>query len=141
MKRIGRVLRVPAAILALALGLGLHVTACGSDARATDMCKQIESARCARGPACIEGFTGDVTSCQRFYEVQCGRGVPESAKEPSRADLKTCLDLIKTDCEAVKDPGRYCPFLLANDQPAVVDTGVSVIPDMGTTADAPNDGG
>ncbi len=131
MKRLGR-------ILALALAFGLHVTACGSDARATDSCKQIEYARCERGPACIEGFSGDVGSCQRFYDVQCGRGVPEPAKEPSRADLKACLDLIKTNCEAVKDPATYCPFLVANEQPTVTDSG-SLVPDMGVT-DAAADG-
>ena len=134
MKRIGR-------ILALALAFGAHVTACGSDARATDACKQIEYARCERGKACIEGFSGDVVSCQKFYEVQCGRGVPESAKEPSRTDLKNCIDLIKTDCEAVKDPAKYCPFLVANDEPEVTDTGTALVPDMGTTSDAPADGG
>jgi hypothetical protein len=136
MKRIGR-------ILALALAFGLHVTACGSEARATAACEEIEYARCERGAQCLEGFLGDVGSCQRFYKVQCGRGVPESAKEPSRAELKTCVDLIKSDttCEAVKDPARFCPFLVANDQPAVVDSGVSLVPDMGTVSDAPADGG
>lgn len=133
MKRIGR-------ILALALAFGLHVTACGSEARATDACRQIEYARCERGKACLEGFESDVVSCQKFYDVQCGRGVPEAAKEPSRAELKACVDLIKTDCEAVKAPEKYCPFLVVNEQPAVVDSG-TLVPDMGTASDAPADGG
>jgi hypothetical protein len=123
-------------ILALVLAFGLHLSACGSDARAVDTCKQIESLRCSRGPTCIEGFTGSVTSCQKFYEVQCGRGVPESAKEPSRTDLNKCLDLMKTDCAAVREPAKFCPFLVANDEPATTDTGVSVIPDMGATSDS-----
>jgi len=128
MKRFGR-------ILALALTFGAHVTACGSDARATDACKQIEHLRCTRYEQCkVESFSGTVESCQKYYDVQCGTGIPEAAKEPSRSELKECLDQLKADCAAVKEPARYCPFLLANDQPAVPDTG-PLIPDMGATSD------
>lgn len=141
MKRLGR-------FLALALAFGLHMNACGSEARATDACRQIEYARCERGAQCLEGFQSTVQSCQRYYDVQCGRGVPDPAKEPSKRELDDCVKLIRTDptCEAVKDPAKHCPFLVANEQPAVVDSGASLIPDMGaveggTTTDAPADGG
>jgi hypothetical protein len=134
MKRFGR-------ILALALAFGAHVTACGSDARATDACKQIEKTRCARYEKCqVEGFSGTVESCQRFYDVQCGRGIPEAAKEPSRSELTECIRLINSDCAAVKNPQNFCPFLTANDNPVVTDSG-SLIPDMGTAADAADEGG
>lgn len=124
-------------LLVVALGLSVaHASACGSDARATDTCRRIESTRCERGPQCNTDFTqtyGDVGSCQRFYDVQCGRGVQAAVKEPSKSELETCIGLIKSSCDAYKEPGKFCPFLTANETPAVVDTGT---PD---TTPAPTD--
>jgi hypothetical protein len=133
-------------LLVAALGLSVaHASACGSDARATDACRRIESTRCERAPQCPAQFPdftktyGDVGSCQRFYDTQCGRGIQEIAKEPSRSELDGCITQIKTSCDAVYDPAKFCPFLTANDTPAVVDSGVA---DTGTPAtDAPVDGG
>lgn len=117
-------------LVALGLAIATHAAACGSDARATDACRRIESTRCQRAPQCPQqypSFTathGDVASCQRFYDVQCGRGVQESMKDPSKSELEACLETIRTNCEAVGDPAKFCPFITANDTPAA-DTGTA----------------
>ncbi len=111
----------PFAFLAL---LGLVVLpSCGSDARGVDTCRKIEAARCQRGPACVANFSGDVDSCTRFYDLQCGRGLQDSVREPSAAELNGCLEAIKTSCSAVNDPAKEpaCSFITGN---APVDTGV-----------------
>lgn len=148
MKRFGsitRLFRAPVAVLALALGFGAHATACGSDARATDMCRRVENERCAKAKSCPAEFPdftenfGTVDSCQHFYDVQCGRGVQDLVKEPSRTELQSCLDAIKGSCDAARTPEKYCPFLTANDPP-VTDTGtVETATDAAT--DAAADGG
>lgn len=132
------------AFLVVALGLfaASYASACGSDARATDACRRIESTRCERAPQCpteYPDFTktyGDVASCQRFYDTQCGRGVQEIAKEPSKSELEACITQIKSDCKAVGDPAKFCAFLTANDTP--VDTGAT---DTGTATEVAADGG
>lgn len=121
----------PLFVVALGLAIASHASACGSDARAMDACRKIESTRCERAPLCPQqypGFTasfGDVASCQRFYDVQCGRGVQESMKEPSKSELEGCLGQIRTSCDAVGDPAKFCPFITANDTPAPKDTGTA----------------
>lgn len=135
--------RAPSLVLAIgvvALGLAVHASGCGSDARATDACRRIESTRCERAPQCPQqypSFTalhGDVGSCQRFYDVQCGRGIQESAKEPSKTELDACVKVIRENCEAVGDPAKFCPFLTANEKPAEIDTGTAPVEEAGTDA-------
>lgn len=117
--RVRRIVR--GACLALAVGAFVQASACGSDARSLDTCRKLESERCAKAAACPAEFPdfaatyGTVASCQQFYDVQCGRGVAEAVKEPSRAELASCLDAIKGSCEAARAPERFCPFLTAND--------------------------
>jgi hypothetical protein len=106
----------PVALLVVTVANG-----CGSDARATDACRRIESARCERGPQCIPDFGGDVASCQRFYDVQCGRGVQDPVKEPSKKELDDCVAAIRdpASCTAAVDPtsSTQCAFLVANTPP------------------------
>lgn len=134
------------AILAIALGIAAWASACGSDARSTDACRRVESERCAKAAACPTEFPdfasnyGDVASCQRFYDVQCGRGVQDLVKEPSRTELQSCIDAIKGSCDAAKTPETYCPFLTAN-EPPVTDTGTPDAAAAETGTDAANDGG
>ncbi len=138
----------PLAFFAL---LGLVVLpSCGSDARGVDTCRKIEAARCQRGPACVTNFAGDVDSCTRFYDLQCGRGLQDSVREPSAAELNGCLEAIKTSCTAVNDPAKEpaCSFITGN---APVDTGVvteaatdagnEAATDTGTTETGPTDTG
>jgi hypothetical protein len=127
------------AIVVVALGPAVYATGCGSDARATDACRRIESTRCERAPSCPQqypAFTslyGDVASCQRFYDTQCGRGVQEAAKEPSKSELDNCIKVIRENCEAVADPAKFCPFLIANEKPVDTDTGTPAV-ETGTDA-------
>lgn len=135
------------ALVLLACGASF-APACGSDARATDTCRTIETERCKRGPACaakLEDFAGDPDSCIRFYDVQCGRGVPDDVKEPSKGELSACVTLIQTNCDAVADPTKFveCSFLTANAQVTPADTGVAeTAVDAGTetATDAGTDG-
>lgn len=134
------------AILAIALGVAAWASACGSEARSTDACRRVESERCAKAATCPTEFPdfastyGDVASCQRFYDVQCGRGVQDPVKEPSRTELQSCIDAIKGSCDATRTPEKYCPFLTANEPPVVPDTGTpEAATETGT--DAANDGG
>ncbi|MBI2395908.1 MAG: hypothetical protein HYV09_40465 [Deltaproteobacteria bacterium] len=112
-----------AALLAVALGLGLHAAACSSDARATDTCRRIESARCAKAAACPTQFPdfaarfGTVASCQKFYDIQCGRGVQDAVKEPSKSELESCVKAINDSCPAALAPETVCTFLTANEPP------------------------
>jgi len=146
MKRFWSVSRV-AAVFTIALALGAHATACGSDARSTDACRRVESERCAKAKACPTEFPdftakyGDVESCQRFYDVQCGRGVQDVVKEPSRSELDTCIKEIQKTCDAALTPEKYCPFLTANEPPVVVDTGTAAEAAAEAGSDAANDGG
>lgn len=113
----------PRLALALALlsgGVALAI-GCGSDARATDACRTIESARCRRGAECFPDYAGDAESCARFYDVQCGRGVQDTVKEPTKAQLEACLGAIRTGaCSVVIDPtsSDQCAFLIENVPPA-----------------------
>lgn len=131
--------RLVPAIFVIVLGLAAHASACGSEARATDACRRLESARCERAPACpvqYADFTkiyGTVESCKKFYDVQCGRGIQEIAKEPSKSELEACVGQIKSSCEAVGSPEKFCPFLTANDRPAE-DTGSALVPETGAEA-------
>lgn len=135
------------AVLAIALGLGTHATACGSDARATDTCQRIEYERCTKAPSCPDEFPdfleryASVDSCKKFYEVQCGRGVSDLVKEPSRAEMAACLETIKGSCQAALTPEKFCPFLTANEPPVtVVDSGAAEAATEAAT-DAANEGG
>ncbi len=113
---------LPRLALALALlsgGVALAI-GCGSDARATDPSRTIAPARCQRGAECIPDFTGDAESCSRFYHVQCGRGVQDTVKEPTKAQLDACLTAIRTGaCSVVIDPTStdQCSFLIENVPP------------------------
>ncbi|MGZ3417049.1 MAG: hypothetical protein ACXWUG_00560 [Polyangiales bacterium] len=134
------------ALVLLALGASF-APACGSDARATDTCRTIETERCKRGPACAEkldNFVGDSDSCIRFYDVQCGRGVPDDLKEPSKSELSACIGVIQTNCDAVVDPTKFveCSFLTANAQVPAADTGVAAetAVDTGTATDSADGG-
>jgi hypothetical protein len=115
------------AIASLVFAALLHASGCGSEARGVDACRQIESARCEAASKCPTEFPefteryGSVASCQRFYDVQCGRGVQEASKEPSRAELTACLTQVRTSCEAAADPAKFCPFLTVNEEPVVID--------------------
>lgn len=114
-----------AAVLAVALGLGLGLpaSACSSDARATDACRRIESARCAKAPTCPAEFPdfgarfGTPESCQKFYDVQCGRGVQDAVKEPSKSELDACVKAIGASCAVAAAPETVCTFLTANEPP------------------------
>jgi hypothetical protein len=136
-------------VLGIVLGLGFHAAGCSSDARATDACTRLEGQRCEKAATCPGEFPdfaeryGSVASCQRFYEVQCGRGVQESVKEPSRNELQTCLDAIKASCEAAKAPETQpaCAFLVANTPAPDAGAAEAAVDAPATGADAPADGG
>ncbi len=133
------------ALSALALTAALVLEGCGSDARAADTCKTVEYARCERIGCPTFGNTSvTVLSCQRFYDVQCGRGVQELVKDPTKAELDSCLKAIKAaTCEQVVDPAAKipeCSWLVSNTPPP------AVFPDAGAPAAdtgvaASNDGG
>lgn len=137
--------------LSFALAAGAASTsmqACGSEARGIDTCRTIENARCEQGavgasgaPKCPDLLTaGDVDSCKRFYDVQCGRGVPDPVKDPSKTELERCLTAIRTSCDVAREPelSPACYFLLANQPPAVSDAADADAID-GEVADAPVD--
>src|SRR4051812_43303974 len=86
--------RPPLALVGLCLVVAMAMNSCGSDARAMDSCRRIENARCDRGLSCLDDFKGDAESCKRYYDVQCGRGVQDAVKEPSKAELDRCLNAI-----------------------------------------------
>jgi hypothetical protein len=122
--------RIFFALVLLACG-ATFAPACGSDARATDTCRTIETERCKRAPACSKefdySFSGDVDSCIRFYDVQCGRGVPDEVAEPKKSELNDCIGAIQTDCVVAADPTKspLCAFLTANAQTPAADTGTA----------------
>ncbi|GAC1353101.1 MAG: hypothetical protein NVS3B20_07760 [Polyangiales bacterium] len=112
---------------------------CGSDARAVDSCRKIEAARCEQGTkAGCDGLLagGDVDSCKRFYDVQCGRGVNDSVKEPSSVDLDRCISAIRSSCDVAKEPDKSaaCSFLTA--QPVDAGADVSLPLDAKSSDDA-----
>lgn len=125
-----------AAVVTIALGLAVHASACGSDARSTDSCRKLETERCTKAASCPKEFPdfattyGSAASCQQYYDVQCGRGVQDSVKEPSKSELDACLKAIQSSCEAARDPASVCPFLTANEPP--VDTGTETSSETGT---------
>jgi hypothetical protein len=115
----------PLLVLWAAVALALMVTpACGSQTRAVDTCRTLEEARCDQGAKCPNLLAGgDVDSCKRFYDVQCGRGVADPVKEPSRTELDACIRAIQSSCAiaAAPETAAECAFLLQN-QP-IVDSG------------------
>jgi hypothetical protein len=120
---------------ALALGASLAVglvSACGSKAVGVDLCKQIDTARCQRAPACgVMLTTPDFTSgtavdaCIRYYDVACLNGLEVAA--PSSAEANACVDAINSDCDYVATPQNYpaCSWL-------------STSPDAGEDANVPD---
>jgi len=92
------------AVLLVALGVALG-GACSSVTTGVDSCRQIESVRCTALATCDKDtFVGTPESCTRFYDIQCGRGLVDGAREPSSAELKACTDRIATDCNVARDP-------------------------------------
>ena len=141
------------ALLALSFALAATVLStsmqgCGSEARGIDTCRTIENARCEQGavgasgaPKCPDLLTaGDVDSCKRFYDVQCGRGVPDPVKDPSKTELERCLTAIRSSCDVAREPelSPACYFLLANQPPVASDAADADAID-GEVADAPAD--
>ncbi len=97
-------LRCVSALLVLALGVAFG-GACSAVSTGVDACRQIESARCNALSTCDKAnFIGTADSCTRFYDVQCGRGLADGAREPSAPELKACTDRIVADCTVAHDP-------------------------------------
>lgn len=121
-------MRLFSSLALLALFALVALPSCGSDGRGVDTCRKIEAARCERGPACVANFSGDPTSCTRYYDVQCGRGLQDAVREPTAAELAACLEAIKGTCSAALDPAKApaCSFLVAatpTDTGTATDTG------------------
>jgi hypothetical protein len=137
-RRLGRVSRVIGLV-----GLASLMTwgaACGSDARGKSQCQQIESARCDKlaTDAC-GGLPGGADSCERFYDVQCQRGLADDATETTAAELKKCLDAIAISCDVARAPETFaeCKFLNTTNPPeAGLDTGAESATDTGSEAAA-----
>lgn len=114
--------RVVALSFALAAG-AIIATACGNDAVGVEACRQIEEARCKRGPQCgidmsIPVHRGtpshDVDACIRYYRDACLHGLATD-KEPGAVQVQACIDAINTpDCTVVKNPetSPACAFLI-----------------------------
>lgn len=131
-RRLGRVLGL--------VGLASAITwaaACGSDARANNECRQLEAARCVKldSKEC-GGVVGGAASCERFYDVQCERGIADDATQPSDAELKRCLAAIALSCDVARAPETFteCKFLSTTNPPeAGLDTSAE------SSADAANE--
>lgn len=91
-----------ALLLGFVTTLGALALGCGTDAKGTDTCREIEEERCRQAPACPSQFRvrseEDVKSCVRFYRDQCLHGM--AAPEPGKPALDACLQTIKRagDC-------------------------------------------
>lgn len=139
-RRLGRVLGL--------VGLASAITwaaACGSDARANNECRQLEAARCEKldSKEC-GGVVGGAASCERFYDVQCERGIADDAAQPSATELKRCLDAIALSCDVARAPETFveCKFLSTTNPPeAGLDTGAESSADAAseTADDAPTE--
>lgn len=93
-----RPLELPRALLlALVTSLGLLSAGCGTDAKGTDACREIEEERCRQALACPSHFRvkseDDVQACVRFYRDQCLHGL--AGPEPGKPALDACLQTIK----------------------------------------------
>jgi hypothetical protein len=121
-----------ASSLLVALAAAWLPSACSSTAHGTDACKQIESARCTMlaSSKCDTDldnpFQGTADSCGRFYDVQCGRGLQDGAREPTAAELTRCLGRINGDCAIAREPlnAAECSVFLSPPPAPGTDTGV-----------------
>jgi hypothetical protein len=133
------------AVSAFRFGLGLGAVValgCGTDAVGVGDCRELETARCAAGPAC--GFP-DVAACQRYERDHCLHGVPLenigagqidacvldiqragqcAASEGRLTPANTCaspvaLAVAGTACDVVRSPERAlsCSFLAPGQTP------------------------
>ncbi|MGH7270056.1 MAG: hypothetical protein ACREJ3_06455, partial [Polyangiaceae bacterium] len=95
---------------AFAVFVGRLVIACGTDAVGVDSCRQIEEARCHRGPGC--GITlqppyftagSAVDACIRAYDDACLHGLDVS--DPGPTAVNACVVAIQNGaCSIVEKP-------------------------------------
>ena len=103
--------------------------ACNSDAHGVDTCRTVESARCEKLATCsgaLRASTRD--SCTAFYQVQCGNGLQDGARDPSAPELTACLAAIKGSCDIASNPytAPECTVFLGN---PVADAATDATPD------------
>jgi hypothetical protein len=110
---------------------GAFAGACSNTANGADACRAIETARCNQLAACDPSFLGSALSCQRFYDTQCERGLPDGVVAPTQTQLDACVAAIGASCDVAHNPqsSAACSFL-----GAVTDAG-----DTGATADSQSD--
>ena len=132
-------------VVALAGALG---PACGTSAKGTDACRAIESARCDKRAqtGCDPTFAvtyGDAASCAHFYDAQCGRGLQDGTRDPTKAELDRCIAAIKGSCSIANEPtsAPECAVFLTPPAVPVADTGVDTAPGPDGATDTDGDGG
>jgi hypothetical protein len=141
--------RLPA-LLAIALGLGATVAACGTGASGVDACKSIEEARCRQVPNCPNvqispplyyNSGSDVDACIRYYDTACGHGVVIGS-DPGTSQVNACVAAINSgSCDIVAAPETApdCAWLEPPD--AGDDGGGADATDATTTATDGDDSG
>lgn len=119
--------------------VGVALTAsplgCGTEAVGVETCRQVESARCRRGPDCALDLSkpphegDDVTACIRYYDDACLHGLA-SKNDPGGPQVAACVEAIQTDttCTVVRQPESHpsCAFLVplpTETPPPTVDAG------------------
>src|SRR5690349_9335228 len=86
---------------------GAFSGACGTDAVATDGCRNIEQARCRKAAACpdlgIRGSTG-VEECVQYARDRCLHGL--AVADPGAPAIDACVKAIEntSSCEVVAAP-------------------------------------
>ncbi len=133
------------AVLALAVAGVLSIfAACGTDAVGIQQCRNIESARCMRAPACKIDLSqplhegSDVDACIRFYNDQCLHGLVTSVT-PGANQVSACIAAINSGpCDFVVNPqdSPACVFLIP-----IPDAGTDADGAEASTEDASDDGG
>lgn len=117
--------------------------ACSSTAPGVDACRTIETTRCDKLSACSPDFPGDPASCERFYQVQCGRGLSEGSREPSSKELDRCVAAIKGSCDIASEPNNApecAVFLGTGPSDAGADAADAPVDAPADTGSAPGDG-
>jgi hypothetical protein len=104
--------------LAVLVGAGSWLLACGTDAVGVSQCRTIEAARCRAGTAC--GLVEDVDACLRYSRDQCLHGTA-TAGTPKRADVAHCVELL--------DEARACALDSNNSKAS--DCGIDLVSGSG----------
>jgi hypothetical protein len=119
------------ALLIVQAGAAGTIAACSSDGVGADACRQIESVRCERAPACglnlsmPPSATADlVEGCKRYYNDACKRGTV-AKRDPDVNELSACVAALRIgDCTGVKAPETItsCSFLIPEGDAGVPDS-------------------